>query len=118
MALGVRPGVGFESVGMSRRAFLHAAGMGAAAAAAACTHGARPGLPAISLPPEAGPNWSRLRSRLSGSLVLPGDADYDAARRSFNRLFDGRRPAGVVRCVRPEDVQLAVEAAATSRLPL
>ena len=104
---------------MSRREFLHAAGVGAAAAAtAACTHGARPGLPALSLPPEAGPDWSRLRSRLSGSLVLPGDAEYDAARRSFNRLFDGRRPAGVVRCVRPEDVQLAVETAATSKLPI
>jgi len=115
----VRPRAGFESAAMSRREFLHAAGVGAAAAAtAACTHGARPGLPALSLPPEAGPDWSRLRSRLSGSLVLPGDAEYDAARRSFNRLFDGRRPAGVVRCVRPEDVQLAVETAATSKLPI
>lgn len=115
----MRPRAGFESAAMSRREFLHAAGVGAAAAAtAACTHGARPGLPALSLPPEAGPDWSRLRSRLSGSLVLPGDAEYDAARRSFNRLFDGRRPAGVVRCVRPEDVQLAVETAATSKLPI
>src|SRR5579864_8763254 len=118
MALGVRPRTGFESVSMSRRAFLHAAGVGAAVAAAACTHGARPLLPALAMPPEAGPDWSRLRSRLSGSLVLPGDAGYDAARRSFNRLFDGRRPAGVVRCVRPEDVQLAVEVATTSKLPI
>jgi FAD/FMN-containing dehydrogenase len=103
---------------MSRRAFLHAAGVGAAAAVA-CTHGAGPGHLALSpAAPVAGPDWSRLRSRLSGSLVLPGDAGYDAARLSFNRLFDGRRPAGVVRCVRPEDVQLAVEVAATARLPI
>ncbi len=118
MALGVRPRAGLESVVISRRAFLHAAGAGAAAAAVACTHGGRPGLLALSAPPEAGPNWSRLRSRLSGSLVLPGDAGYDVARRSFNRLFDERLPAGVVRCVRPEDVQLAVEVAATSKLPI
>jgi FAD/FMN-containing dehydrogenase len=118
MAFGVRRRTGFGSVVMSRRAFFHAAGVGAAAAAVACTHGGRPGLRALSMPPVAGPDWSRLRSRLSGSLVLPGDADYDAATRSFNRLFDERRPAGVVRCARPEDVQLAVEVAATSQLPI
>lgn len=102
---------------MSRRAFLHAAGV-SAAAAVACTHGGRPALPALSPPPAAGPNWSRLRSRLSGSLVLPGDAGYDAARRSFNPLFDGRLPAGVVLCAHPEDVQLAVDFATTSKLPI
>src|SRR6202023_3202487 len=116
MTLGVRPRAGFEPVGMSRRAFLRAAGVGAAAAAA-CTHGGSPGLAALSLPPEAGPNWRKPRFSLSGSLVLRGDAAYDAARRSSIRLFDRRRRAGVVLCVRPEDVQLAVEVAASSKLP-
>jgi FAD/FMN-containing dehydrogenase len=64
------------------------------------------------------PDWVALRGQLGGGLVLPGDAGYDLARRSFNTLFDGRRPAAVASCTRTEDVQTCVEVARKSRLPI
>jgi FAD/FMN-containing dehydrogenase len=115
---------GAETVPMSRRTFLHAAGLGAAAAALGCASGGRPEPETSWTPPgeggprPAGPDWMKLRSRLAGSLVLPGDAGYAAACLSFNPLFDGRRPAAVARCARAEDVQVCVATAAASRLPI
>jgi FAD/FMN-containing dehydrogenase len=44
-----------------------------------------------------------LRARLSGPLVLPGDAGYDESRSLWNAMID-RRPAAVVRCRGVADV--------------
>jgi FAD/FMN-containing dehydrogenase len=44
-----------------------------------------------------------LRQSLAGTVLAPGDADYDAARRCFNALVD-RRPAVVARCLGPADI--------------
>jgi FAD/FMN-containing dehydrogenase len=44
-----------------------------------------------------------LRARLAGSLLLPDDAGYDAARTVWNRLID-RRPALIARCATADDV--------------
>ena len=38
-----------------------------------------------------------LAGQISGRLLLPGDADYDAARRVHNGLID-RNPAVIMRC--------------------
>jgi FAD/FMN-containing dehydrogenase len=43
------------------------------------------------------------RRRLSGSLVLPGDADYRSARRVWNGMID-KRPAVIAYCETPSDV--------------
>jgi FAD/FMN-containing dehydrogenase len=118
----------------TRRELLQLAGLGAAAAAAALTPApgvameplagaarrlSPPPLPAPPPPlPPSPPDWAKLRARLTGSLVLPGDPGYDAARRSFNPLFDARRPAAVARCAGPADVQACVAAAAAARLPV
>jgi len=59
-----------------------------------------------------------LRARLTGSLVLPGEPGYEAAKRSYNPRFDARRPAALARCAGPEDVQRCVAEAAASRLPI
>jgi FAD/FMN-containing dehydrogenase len=49
-----------------------------------------------------------LRRSLAGTVVVPADGDYDAARRGFNALVD-RRPAVIARCVGTGDVAAAFD---------
>jgi len=60
-----------------------------------------------------------LRSRLHGRLILPVDADYDAARRgaSFGPGED-RRPAMIAQCVDADDVARAIDFARRGGLPV
>lgn len=51
-----------------------------------------------------------LRPNMTGSVVVPGEATYDAVRRVHNGLID-RRPALIARCRGTADVQAAVRAA-------
>jgi len=53
---------------------------------------------------------SRLRGRLGGQLLLPGQAGYDAARTVWNAMVD-RRPRMIIRCASVPDVVTAVRAA-------
>jgi FAD/FMN-containing dehydrogenase len=48
------------------------------------------------------------RAGLRGTLILPGDASYDAARSVWNGMID-KRPALIVRCVGVADVISAVQ---------
>src|SRR5690348_13634229 len=48
-----------------------------------------------------------LAVKLRGSLIRPGDADYDTARAVWNGMID-RHPALIVRCVCTEDVVMAL----------
>jgi FAD/FMN-containing dehydrogenase len=52
-----------------------------------------------------------LRSRVSGSVITPGDQGYDEARKVYNFMID-RHPAAVVRCTRAADVAAVVRHAA------
>src|SRR5262245_28862344 len=56
------------------------------------------------------PEFTRLRSSLRGSLVLPEDESYDETRAVWNAAID-RRPAAIVRCANASDVQRAIEVA-------
>ena len=47
------------------------------------------------------------RRRLAGSLLYPGQTDYDEARTIWNRLID-RRPALIARCAGADDVVTAL----------
>jgi FAD/FMN-containing dehydrogenase len=58
-----------------------------------------------------------LRRSLSGSVVLPSDPEYDAARRCFNALVD-RRPAVIVRCRGTAGVAAAFDFARAHDLPV
>jgi hypothetical protein len=48
-----------------------------------------------------------LRDAMTGPVLLPGEAGYDAARTVWNAMID-RRPAAIARCTTAADIQAAV----------
>src|SRR5262245_47745000 len=60
---------------------------------------------------------SDLRKSLAGSVIVPDDAEFDAARQCFNALVD-RRPAAIVRCTGPADVATAFDFARSRKLEI
>jgi FAD/FMN-containing dehydrogenase len=52
-----------------------------------------------------------------GEIVLPGSADYDAARVVWNGMID-RRPAAIARCTNVDDVRAAILFARDQDLPV
>jgi FAD/FMN-containing dehydrogenase len=59
-----------------------------------------------------------LREAVKGEVLAPGDEGYSEACRVWNGMYDGRRPALVVRCVGSADVIAAVGFARSNDLPL
>ncbi len=60
-------------------------------------------------------NVVKLRSKLHGTVALPGEEGYDAARTIWNAMID-RRPALVARCLDAADVVQAVKFARDENL--
>ena len=56
-----------------------------------------------------------LRRSLTGTVIVPADAEYDRARRGFNALID-RRPAVIALCSTAEDVAIGFDFARSHRL--
>src|SRR5687768_2034449 len=55
-------------------------------------------------------NIKRLRAKLKGRLIVPGDPSYEGARRVFYwNAATERRPRAIVQCATEEDVLRAVE---------
>lgn len=71
-----------------------------------------------SAPRRRGPDWGRLRDRLSGTLVLPADTGYDRARRLYNPAYDGIRPAAVAYCATPADVSACLGFVRSAGVPV
>ncbi|MEU3642221.1 FAD-binding oxidoreductase [Lentzea sp. NPDC034063] len=96
---------------VDRRRFLKVAGLaGAGAALAACTSPTSPlPPPSSSSVPSGPPDWTALREKLSGRLVLAGDDGF--AYQGFNPVWDGQKPAAVAKVSSAADVQACVEAA-------
>jgi hypothetical protein len=95
---------------VDRRHFLRAGGGGLAALLAGCGGGSSTASPPS--PPgglvSGGIDFGPLASRLQGSLVLPSNAAYDSVRLLANTLYDGIKPAAVVRCGSVADIQAAL----------
>jgi FAD/FMN-containing dehydrogenase len=60
---------------------------------------------------------AELRSAVAGTVIVPGDADYESARRTWNHAID-RYPAMIVRCSGTADVVAAVRFARSEGLPI
>jgi FAD/FMN-containing dehydrogenase len=60
---------------------------------------------------------SALAERLTGEVIAPEHAEYDAARRVWNGMID-KRPALIARCAGADDVSAAVRFARDEGLPL
>ena len=58
-----------------------------------------------------------LQRRLAGRIVLPGDPSYESARRVHNLAID-RRPAAILMCAAPDDVNRAIEFARANQCPV
>lgn len=56
-----------------------------------------------------------LRAQLRGPTIVPGDADYSAARRVWNAAID-RQPSAIICCADAEDVAVAMRVAANHGL--
>ncbi|MFF7244604.1 FAD-binding oxidoreductase [Embleya sp. NPDC008237] len=118
---------------IDRRAFLTALGVGGAmavtgAAAAGTTRGAGPVFGGRPVPGDPGrrvsvavvepPDWSALKARLDGRLLLPQDQGYGVARLGYNELYDDQLPAAVARCTSAADVQSCLDAARGHGVPI
>lgn len=66
----------------------------------------------------AGSDWIALRSKLDGGLLLPGERGFDVAKRAFNPLFDGRKPAAVAKVANSADVRVCVNHAREKDVPI
>ena len=58
-----------------------------------------------------------LRERMTGVVLLPGDADYDEARHLFNAMID-KRAAVIASCTGAADVAAAVDFARATAMPV
>ncbi len=103
---------------INRRAFLHAAGLGAAAATLGGCSGPQTTSPLQRGTSDPPVDFAGLARKLSGPLITPDQPGYHLARRSFNPLFDNRTPAAIAQCRRIEDVQACVSTAAAARAPI
>ncbi len=106
---------------MERRRFL---GLGGVAALGGWLPGCGGGggtpasSPAPAPPPPAGPDWSPLGRQMQGSVLLPGQPDFERVRRVANARYDARQPLAIARCAGAADVAAALAFAREQKLPL
>ncbi|MEV0617020.1 FAD-binding oxidoreductase [Nonomuraea sp. NPDC050404] len=111
---------------MNRRDFMHAAALTplvplvplGLSALSAREAGPPPGAAALAREAGPPPDWKRLRRRLAGTLVLPGDAGYTSARRLYNPAYDRIRPQAVAYCTNAADVSACLTFARGNGVPI
>lgn len=93
---------------MKRRRFV--LGLGGAAALSSCGGGGSPSpapLPAPA-PAPGGPDWDALSRQLQGSLLKPGQPDFDRVAHGANARYDALLPQAIARCTGAADVAAAL----------
>ncbi len=61
--------------------------------------------------------WAQLGAGLTGTLVLPSDADYDVARQLCYAQYDSIYPQAIAYCATPADVSTCVRFATRNGIP-
>src|SRR5579863_5555062 len=69
-------------------------------------------------PTASAPDWAALARELQGTLVRPGNSQYQTALQLFSTRFDNVQPAGIAYCASPADVQTCLAFAQKYGLPL
>ncbi|MEA9984110.1 FAD-binding protein [Subtercola sp. RTI3] len=110
---------------LSRRHFLLVAGSSVAAASvlAACSSPApnptaSPAVPTNTPTPLGPPVWGELKSAVKGTLLLPANTDYAAAKLTENPRFDDAQPLAVLEASSAADVAAALAFATKYRVPV
>ena len=73
-------------------------------------------LPAVETSPTA--DFAALRKALAGSLLLPADAGFAEAARTFQTRFDAVHPRAIAQCAHAADVQTCVRWAQANHVPV
>lgn len=97
---------------VTRRAFIRTGAMATLAAAGMST-----ALPAVLAHAADAPNWALLQQRLSGTLVLPSDAVYTAAKQLSWTEYDSLTPAAIAYCQSDADVSACLKFARANGIP-
>jgi FAD binding domain/Berberine and berberine like len=68
--------------------------------------------------PVGPPDWAALASKLSGTLVRPGNASYDTVKLTENPRWDSAKPIAIVSAAGAADVAAALAFATKYHLPI
>ncbi|WP_210592341.1 FAD-binding oxidoreductase [Streptomyces sp. GESEQ-35] len=97
----------------TRRQVLRGGAVGLALAASATLPGPA-GFPAAAAP---GADWTDLRTRLDGDLLLPSDSGYAQAKQVYFSMYDSSAPAAVAYCASVADIRLCLAFAQQHDVP-
>ena len=105
-----------ERPAISRRGFV----LGAAGTLflAGCAPVVHPTAPPSTLAPVGPPDWAALKAKVTGSLLLPADAEFATVKLTENPRFDAAEPLAILRVARAADVTAALAFARRYRLPV
>ena len=101
---------------MDRRHFLAYSGSGLVGLLPACGGGGGSGT--TPTPTPTGIDWAPLNQKLSGTLLLPTQADFNTFAPVINTRYDAIKPQALVRCKNPDDVREVLNFAQQQQLPI
>ena len=104
---------------LGRRSFLAGgAGVAGMLLLAGCVPTGHPTAPPSSTAPVGPPDWAALAKRVTGKILLPGDAAFATAKLTENPRFDAAEPLAILQVAGAADVAAALAFARRYRLPV